>query len=483
MLKDMLFKTEPMAHQAKVLAESRDAKAWGLLLEMGTGKTWCAINTAAWLFSRGRINGLVVVAPKSICRSWSDLEIPAHLPEYVGRKVVVWGADSKGFQEKLKGLFEVEPLILHTLVVNVEALATDRCYDVLEKFLRSHDALMVVDESTTIKSHAAGRTKIAIRLGKLARYRRILTGTPITQSPLDLFSQFEFLEHGSLGSSTYFGFKNQYAVLKKRQVNGRSFDEVVGYQRLEELKEKVARLSSRVLKKDCLDLPDKVYQVRYVELTPEQERYYQQLRDHALAVLSSGEVVTAQLAITQLLRLRQGLCNIAPGKDEITVLGEKDNRRAEVLKILEEAGEQKVLIWANFVPSIQRLVGTIAEVHGEESVGGFYGAVSNNERQVLVEKFQDPSSPLKYLVLQPATGGYGLTLTAATLVVYHDHDWSLATRQQTEDRAHRKGQRNTVTYIDLVAKGTLDERLREALVVKKELADRVTGDRLRQLLA
>ena len=482
-LKDQIFKTKPYAHQLEALRLSRDQESYALLMEMGTGKTKVGIDTVAYLFGKGKINGLVVVAPKSICSNWAKKEINAHLPDHIERRVVLWRASNAQFEKELKQLSQVEPLKLHVLVINIEALTSARGYFACESFLRGHQAMMVIDESTTIKNPGAHRTKKVIKLGLLADYRRIMTGTPVTQSPLDIFAQFEFLEKGSLGSSSFYGFRNQYAVLRKRYVNGRSFDEVTGYQRLDELQAILKSMSYRALKRDCLDLPEKIYEVRYIEPTEEQMRYYYQLRDEALAFLSDGNVVVAPLVITQLLRMRQALCNIAPNEaGSISWIDNKNPRLEETLSILEECGDQKVLIWANFVPSIKLLQEQIAEIYGAESVGCIYGDVNAMDRQTFVEKFQDPDSKLRFMVMQPRTGGYGLTLTEASLVVYYDNDWSLEVRQQSEDRAHRIGQKRSVTYIDLVAAGTVDEKIRQALIEKRDLADKVTGDKLRELL-
>lgn len=489
-MNDYPFKTKPYAHQLEAWHKSRDVSYYALLMEMGTGKTKVAIDTAGWLFSQGKINGLLIVAPKSICRNWAQKEIPTHLPNSVDRRVVLWGSATKKMEAELETLRAVEPLKLHVLIVNIEALSTDRCYDEITKFLHGHSAMMVIDESTTIKNFQAQRTKIAWKLGRLARFRRILTGTPVTQSPLDVFAQFEFLSAGCLGSSTYYGFRNQYAVLRKRYVNGRSFDEVIGYQRLQDLQRVIGRLSYRALKRDCLDLPEKVYEVRYVELTAEQKRYYEQMRDEALVILADETVVAAPLVLTQLLRLRQALCNIVPAaatdsnllEPKTRFISEKDPRVEEVMLILEEAGEQKVIVWCNFVPKIQQLRDLITKRFGLGSVGCISGSVSQEDRQDFVNQFQDPVNPMRFMVMQTRTGGYGLTLTAATLVIYHDNDWSLEVRQQSEDRAHRIGQTEKVTYIDLVAKDTIDEKIRAALIDKKNIAEKVTGDALRNLL-
>lgn len=480
---DMVWKTKPFYHQLDCVMKSRDKENFGILMEMGCGKSAVLIYTASYLFSQGKINGMVIICPKSATRTWSEQQLPIHMPDSIDMRIVTWGSQSKSLDNQLISLFQVEPLKLHVLVMNVDAVITDRGYDILERFLRGHDALLTIDESTSIKNSKSSRTKILTKLGKLAKYRRILTGTPVANRPMDIYAQFKFLEEGCLGISSWLAFRNRYAVTKTRYINGRKFEEIIGWQRLDELQKSVANLSYRVLKKDCLDLPEKIYQTRHIEMAPEQRKYYNDLRDLALAELASGTTVAAPLIITRILRLRQALCNLAPGPDgEIEFISDKDARLNEVMSIIEEAGDQKIIIWSYFTPSILKLVKTINEEYGEGTSAAFYGAVNPKERQVLINEFQDADSKLKILVANQQTGGESITLTKATIVVYHDHEWSYRLRQQSEDRAHRIGQTKEVTYIDLVASGTVDEQVVSALLDKKDLANVVTGDILRKVL-
>lgn len=481
-----VYRTPPYAHQRKAFELGRDREHHALLMEQGTGKSKVLVDTAAWLFNKGAINAVLVVAPKSVCRVWSSDQLPGHLPETVERtRIVVWNsAPKKAEQEELRQLFQPDPLCLKVLVMNVEALSLGtrqnpgKGYVFAEAFLRSHRALMAVDESTTIKSPDANRSKQVIRLGRLAAYRRILTGTPVTQSPLDIYTQYEFLAPDLLGCGNYFAFRNRYAVLKRRVINGRSFDEVVGFQRLEELQGLVARHGYRKLKAECLDLPAKVYQTRYVALGKEQERIYRELRDNAVAELSAASVVTAPLVLTKFLRLRQVLAGVVPQDDGGAVLLPCP-RWDEVVALADET-EGKVIIWSSFIAPIQVMLKTLNE-RGHQAAA-FYGGVPVEQRQEIVNRFQDHNDPLRFFIGQVRTGGLGLTLTAASTVVYYDHDWSLEARQQSEDRAHRIGQRKSVTYVDLVAEGTLDEVILGALRGKKDLADLVTGDGWRRAL-
>jgi len=485
-----VFKTAPYAHQREAFERDRDREFHALLMEMGTGKSHVLINTIAWLFNKGAINAALLVVPKSITRTWSREQLPTHLPDTVTRRhVVVWtGTPNQAERTELQELFQPDPLCLKVLVMNVEALSLGtkhkpgKAYVFAEAFLNAHRALMAVDESTTIKSPDANRSKNVVRLGHLATYRRVLTGTPVTQSPLDIFTQFEFLGPNLLECGNFYAFRNRYAQLRRRVINGRSFDEVVGWQRLDELRGLVDRHGYRKLKSECLDLPAKVYQTRYVELGTEQARLYAELRDHAVAELDAARIVTAPLFLTRLLRLRQVLAGVVPadGEEEGYEL-EKNPRLEALLEVLEET-DGKAIVWVSFVKPLLRIVKELSAKFGPGSAVPFYGDVPAKVRQEFVESFQSPNDRPRFFVGQVRTGGLGLTLTAARTVVYFDHDWSLEARAQSEDRAHRIGQARSVTYVDLVAEGTVDETILEALRSKRDLADLVTGDGWRRLL-
>jgi SNF2 family DNA or RNA helicase len=249
---------------------------------------------------------------------------------------------------------------------------------------------------------------------------------------------------------------------------------VVGYQNIEELTDNVKEFSYRVLKKECLDLPDKVYQRREVELTPEQKKVYKQLKDYAIAELTSHELVSVTSVLTQILRLHQVVCGFVK-HDQGEEVEIKSNRLDELLDVLSEA-QGKVIIWANYQYDIKRILKTLQETVGPESVATYYGATPDEERQSIIKEFQDPDSPLTYLISNVQTGGYGITLTEASTVIYYSNNYDLEKRLQSEDRAHRIGQVNKVTYVDLVAKGTVDEKIVKALRNKLDLAQEVLGD-------
>jgi SNF2 family DNA or RNA helicase len=265
----------------------------------------------------------------------------------------------------------------------------------------------------------------------------------------------------------------------RRSVGTHSFNQVVGYQNLEELTNNLDRFSYRILKKDCLDLPEKIYIKRLVELTPEQRRVYDQLKTIALAVLEQG-VVTAANALTQILRLQQvcsGFLKTDDGKFETI----PSNKLNELMEALEEV-DGKVIIWANYTHDIYAIAKAIQKEYGEGTVRMYFGETKAEDRQQIVEDFQDPNNSVRFFVGQPRTGGYGLTLTEAKTVIYYSNSYDLEVRLQSEDRAHRIGQKNNVTYIDIVTEGTVDEKILSALRDKIDIASTVLKEGYKQWL-
>ena len=389
---------------------------------------------------------------------------------------VLWQSNiTKGQQEKLESLFEIETA-LHILVMNVEALSTDKGVKFASKFLNSHKAIMAIDESTTIKTPTAQRTKNIIRMGDLAKYRRIMTGSPITKNPLDLYTQCYFLDPYLLDHASYYSFRNRYAIMKTMHVRGRSIQVVHKFQNLSELSERVKEFSYRVLKEDCLDLPPKNFIKRHITLTPEQKKIYEQMKKAAMAVLN-GKVSTTMTVLTQLMRLHQITCGHFTADDgsEQTV---SSNRMNELMSILEET-DGKAIIWANYQKDIKGIIEEITKKYGPGSVVDYYGLTPQEDRQDHIRKFQnDPEC--RFLVGTPQTGGYGITLTQANTVIYYSNGYDLEKRLQSEDRAHRIGQKKTVTYIDLICEDTVDEKIVKALRDKINIASEVMGEDLKE---
>ena len=471
------FKTKPYDHQVTALEKSWDKKEYAYFMEMGTGKSKVLVDNIAMLYDKGRINGALIIAPKGVYRSWYSQEIPNHLPGHIEHKTVLWTATtSKAKDKEYQQLFKID-LDLHILIMNVEAFSTKKGLEFATSFLNCHNSLMAVDESTTIKTPSAKRTKAILNLGKIALYRRILTGSPVTKSPLDLYTQCGFLDGYLLGFDSYYAFRNRYAVMVERNFGGRRVQIPKGYKRLGELSDKLKPFSYRVLKEDCLDLPDKIYIKREVDLTDEQKNTYVTMKSAALAQLK-GKMATAPHVLTQIMRLHQITCGHLKNDDD-TITEIKNNRISSLIELLEEV-EGKVIIWANYVYDINRIVKAISLKYGDDTIVQYYGAIPAEQRQKNIEKFQDPDSPVRFFVGNPQTGGYGITLTAANNIIYYSNGYDLEKRLQSEDRAHRIGQKKAVTYIDLIAPKTIDEKIVKALRKKINIATEIMGEELRE---
>ena len=467
------YETKPYEHQRVALEDSWSAEYYALFMEMGTGKTKVAIDTMAILYEEEKLKAVLIIAPKGVYDNWVKGEIPIHLPKRIPRQICRWiPSKTKKFEEELMDFIVKKDPILKIFVMNVEAFSTPRGTEAATAFLYQNPSnMVVVDESTTIKNRKAARTKNIMSLQKHSKYRRILTGSPITKSPMDLFSQCGFLAEKSLGFNSFYAFQGRYANIQQRTMGHRSFQQVMGYRRLDELSEKLDVFSNRVLKMDCLDLPPKVYTRRDVELTPEQEKLYRQMKKLALAKLDNGELATTASVLTQIMRLQQICCgHLMPDEGGIQLI--KNNRLTELLNLVEEM-QGKAIIWATYTHDILQISKELSERFGPETVATYYGDTEQDARQEIVNDFQDMENPLRFFVGQPRTGGYGITLTAATTVIYYSNSYDLEIRLQSEDRAHRIGQTNKVTYIDLVSPNTIDEKILQALRSKIDIAGQV----------
>ena len=470
------FKTKPYAHQLKTLKMSWDKKAFAYFMEMGTGKSKVLIDNAAMLYDKGHINGLLIIAPKGVYKNWYDQEVPTHLPNHIYKKVVLWKSSDKSEKQKklLNTLFETG-LDLHILIMNVEALSTKNGVDFAARFINSHKTMMAVDESTTIKNPEAKRTKNIVSLGVEAKYKRILTGSPVTKSPLDLYKQCEFLDPWLLDHNSYYSFRTRYAVMKTANFGGRSVQIVVGYRNLGELSDKLKNFSYRVLKDDCLDLPKKTFMKRVVQLTPDQYKVYQQMKKEALAILN-GKMITTANALTQLMRLQQITCGHFKA-DDGTIQEIKSNRIDELINVLCEI-EGKAVIWAHWQSDVKQIIKAIVDEFGKDSFVDYYGLTPQDERQKNIKRFQEDDK-CRFFIGTPQTGGYGITLTAASNMVYYSNGYDLEKRQQSEARIDRIGQKKPMTYIDIICEDTVDDRIVKALRKKVNIASQVMGEELK----
>ena len=469
------FKTKPYKHQLTALEKSWNKETYAYFMEMGTGKTKVLIDNMSMLYDKGKIDGALIIAPKGVVKTWYEQELPTHLPNHIENVSVLWQPNiTKTQQEKLESLFEVETA-LHILVMNVEAFSTEKGVKFAYKFLASHKTLMAIDESTTIKTPTAKRTKNIITLGKHAKYRRIMTGSPVTKNPLDLYTQCEYLDPFLLNFHSYYAFRNRYAEMTTMNARGRSIQVVKEFRHLGELSESLQPFSYRVLKEDCLDLPPKNFTKRHIILTGEQRKIYDQMKKHALAILN-GKVTTTMTVLTQLMRLHQITCGHFTADDGSVQLI-PNNRITELMSILEET-EGKAIIWANYQRDVNQIIEAIVKEYGPGSVVDYYGLTPQEDRQDNIRKFQNDNK-CRFIVGTPQTGGYGITLTQANTVIYFSNGYDLEKRLQSEDRAHRIGQKKNVTYVDIICEDTIDEKIVKALRDKINIASEVLGEELK----
>jgi len=395
--------------------------------------------------------------------------------KHIENKAVLWQANiTKKQKQYLDTLFQTG-IDLHILIMNVEAFSTKKGVDFAAKFLNSHKTLMAIDESTTIKNPEAKRTKNIVSLGRYAVCKRILTGSPVTKSPLDLYKQCEFLDPWLLDHSSYYSFRTRYAIMKTANFGGRSVQIVVGYRNLGELSDKLKPFSYRVLKDDCLDLPKKTFMKRVVQLTSEQLKVYSQMKKEALAILN-GKMLTTANALTQLMRLQQITCGHFKS-DDGTTQELKSNRIEELINVLNEI-VRKDVIWAHWQSDVRQIIKAISEEFGQDSFVDYYGLTPQDERQQNIKRFQEDDK-CKFFIGTPQTGGYGITLTAASNMVYYSNGYDLEKRQQSEARIDRIGQTKPMTYIDIICEDTVDERIVKALRKKVNIASQVMGEELK----
>ena len=462
------YKTTPYEHQRNALNQSAEKTQWAYFMEMGTGKTKVTIDNIAYLYLQRKITAALIVAPKSVYTNWES-EIEVHMPNVLKYKIYKWNIDKPKDYYKLN-----ESKDLKIFLINVEALSTKRGFEGCIDFLRKHKLNFVtIDESTTIKNRQAKRTRNILALAKLSYVRRILTGSPITKSPLDLYTQCQFLSPELLGFSSYLAFRNRYAEMTDIPVgSGRYISVPKYYKRLEELETKLKQFSTRIRKDECLDLKPKVRQKRYIELEGDSKKIYDRLRTSALAIVEDSTISFSN-KLTEIIKLHQ-VCNGFTKNDD----GEIMQLHTQKLKALEEILEEtdgKVIIWANYIYNIKELIKFLEDKYGKESVVSIYGDIDVQKRKEAVQKIQT-NDKVRFLVGNPTTGGFGLTLTACNTVIYYSNNYNLEVRMQSEDRAHRMGQKGTVVYVDIVAKGTLDEAIMKSLTKKGRVAAKTLGE-------
>jgi len=478
------FLKEPFHHQvkAKLTCHDTNINNFAYLMEMGTGKTITAIMDLMSLHHYEGVDNCVILAPKSVYRNWYKEITEFVAPDKTKYAISTWDPSLKDpvTKAKLTDLLQKSIVPLNIFLMNIESLSSPKGVKFLEKYLSVQDkekTMMIVDESTVIKTHNAKRTKNLIKLAKDISYKRILTGTPVTKSPLDIYTQFAFLDPKILGQTNYYAFRARYAKIINRPTSGgRHFPLITGYQRLDELEEKIYSAAFRVKKEECVDLPEKIYMKRFIPMSEKQLVAYESLRRNAMFIFND-KTTTSVNRLSQIVKLHQVCCGFTIN-DQGEIHDVPNKRYDELLDVLEEV-DGKVIIWATYRHNIETITRKLKEKYGETKANAFYGDTASDDRLELVKNFQNQDHDLTYLIANPKTGGYGITLTASHTVVYFSNNYDLEIRLQSEDRAHRIGQKNKVTYVDFVCQGTVDEKILTALKNKVDIASQVMGDELK----
>lgn len=474
------YKTKPFEHQSKVFRETANLAAYGLLWEQGCGKTKPLIDTASYLFQDGKIRGLVIVAPNGVHRNWISDEIPTHMPPEVqaNLKYLIWDSSKKeqvGFKKQMKALMKYEDG-LAVILVCYEATIRDLCKRFIRQFLDTRPSLMVLDESHKIKTADSKVKTTLVALGEHAKYRRIATGTPIEKA-FDIYPQLRFLDPEfwkRKGFKTYADFQARYGVFVERSFGARSFTQLVGHQNLDELGNHIKGITWRLTKEDAgLNLPPKVYSKRYYELSKEQRRVYEELKEHSRTVLKSGDELQVSIAMTRMLRLQQIACGYVSCEAEQPAqrVDDKNPRMDLVCDEILPGLEHQAIIWHRFKADIDEMCLRL----GKNCVR-YDGQVDDENRARNKLAFQ--RGDVQFFVASKAAST-GLTLVGAKTALYYSNSFAYIDRVQSEDRIHRIGQNVSVNYIDIIADDTIDEYIVRALRKKQDLATTVLQDEVK----
>lgn len=490
------FKTTPFEHQLKCLNIHGRKEYFALLAEQGTGKTWIIINDIAQLWASDDCDGVIILAPNGVQTNWvqEDIgEIAQHMPEWVRYKTATWAAGpTRSERQELErlnanpGSGELRVLAMNWDALQISGRTASKGLSFAEYFAASCRRLMIVaDESDAVKNPSTQRYKALMRLKKFSAFRRILTGTPINNAPFDAYSQFGFLDEHILGTTSFFAFKAEYGEMipanakfiqdiiqrtgKTPQIVAKGKDGEPKYRNLDKLSRLIAPYSFRVLKKDCLDLPEKIYKTLVFSMTPRQIEVYKKAEDECRIVFQNQETPFNKLvAIQKLAQITSGYYLHPASEEPVRIEGE--NRKLDLLveRLLTVRQEgKKAIIWARFRTEIADIVAAL-EKAGITKVVQYHGGVKKAQRILNINGFERGDA--EFFVGNQQSGGRGLTLVAAKYVFYFSNDFSHRNRAQSEDRAHRIGQKEDVIYYNIVARGSIDEKVVRVLLAKKNLA-------------
>lgn len=440
------------------------SKGFGFLFEMGCGKTLTAIATMGTAYQLGKVEKVLIIAPTSVCSVW-----PKEFEEYADFKVnvkVMQGEKDK----RIKALSDLDSFpfkALKVAVINYESTWREGIFEALQAW---NADMIICDESQRIKTHDAEQSKAIHKLGDNARYKLILSGTPVQNNAIDLYSQYRFLDSTIFGTNFY-QFRNRYAI-----VGGFNRHQIVGYRDLDNLIQKEHSIAYRVTKDEALDLPEQTFLERRIVMSAKERSIYDRLKRESFTELEGGGQITVTTVLTKLLRLQQytGGFLIADGKEKPELVSKgKLNALEEIIDDYVIDAGKKLVIFARFRPEID-LIGQMLEKK-KIRYGAIYGDVKLESRGDIVKDFQTNPKTMVFLA-QIDTAGLGITLTAADTCVYYSVNFNYAAYSQSLARIHRIGQKNTCTYIHLITEGTVDETILKALAKKEDLAKTIVDE-------
>lgn len=458
------YKLPPMDHQVRALKRAWRKNEFALFHEMGTGKTFTTINLAAARFLKGQVNSLIVICPTPIKMVWEE-QLEEFCPvEYESFVLMAGKSSQKSAIEFGKSISDK----LKVLVVGVEALSQGSANEVALSFAARNDCMIVCDESSRLKNGKASRTKKAIEIAQRCLFRVILTGTYVTQGIEDLYGQFAFLNPGILGCKSFFQFRNRYCVM-----GGFENRKVIAYQNTDDLMKRIAPYIDIVKKHEVLDLPPKIYERMIVEPSPNQLKLIRDLKD-TFEAEHLGDTLITETILERLTRFQQIIGGHFPFMEEPGLYKTKridgpNPKLDAMMGVIDDLpNDTKVIIWARFIPEAVLIRDSLAQVYGKNSVVTFIGMDDNESRKTAVRRFQHEDA--RFIISNPSLGGMGQTWTAATAVIYYSNSFSFEDRMQSEDRAHRKGQERSVTYIDIEANHAYDKMILKAIKNKSDIA-------------
>lgn len=488
------FATTPLSHQLRLFNETRDKEVFGILWEQGTGKTKPTIDTACDLYERGKIDCVIVVAPNGVHRNWKSDELPKHVPQRLHDRIKCefWEtqkADTKGHAARMNALAKHDGMAW--FLISYNGFMTKKGKEFVWKLLKSRKVFYVLDEAHNIAHHSK-RSMSIIASSKYAKWKRILTGTPVATGPFDIYRQVKFLDNDiwkRYGLDNYTVFKFHFAewftAEECRALHGYDpgYDKLIDYKNIDQLCQILSSVSDRVLKADVLDLPPKVYSKRYFTLNKQQAEAYKNLRDFYEHELESGLRIEGNLAIVRLLRLHQVICGYAAteegedGENPTIQLGDYNPMLDEIEDTAASISHQGI-IWARFTRDIDEICKRLGK-----KARRYDGTLPDDEAEKNKLDFQ--AGEYQWFVGNAQKGGTGLTLNMAKTMMFASQSFRFIDRLQAEDRFHRIGQTDSVNIIDFEAflpdgGMTVSHHIINNLRRKYDIAAQITGDELRE---